>query len=57
MSAPKPPNFQALANSWDNPMAFATELARYYQHLDASGHRVPAHDYTQATHVADEEEN
>lgn len=55
MTAPKPLNFRALADSWDNPMAFATELARYYQHLEASGHRVPAHDYTQAAETAEKE--
>lgn len=54
MSAPKPLNFRALADSWDNPMAFATELAKYYQHLEASGHRLPAHDYTQPADAAEE---
>ncbi|MGM1017331.1 MAG: hypothetical protein ACQEW8_07330 [Actinomycetota bacterium] len=48
MSAPKPPNFSALANAWDNPAAFATELAKYYQHLEASGHRLPAPTITTA---------
>lgn len=53
MSAPKPLNMRAMSQAWDDPVAFARELARYYQHLEASGHRVPAHDYTTAAHAAE----
>lgn len=46
MRAPKPPNFQALTDAWNSPIAFAAELAQYYSHLEASGHRLPAPDIT-----------
>lgn len=46
MSAPRPANFRALANAWDSPVAFATELAKYYSQLTDSGHRLPAPDIT-----------
>lgn len=46
MRTPKPLNMRAMADAWNNPAAFATELARYYRQLEASGHRLPAHDYT-----------
>lgn len=38
-TAPRPNNFKALWNAWDNPTRFALELAKYYQQLEASGHR------------------
>lgn len=56
MSAPKPANFRALADAWDSPIAFATELARYYGQLEAEGHRLPAPDITSATHPAHDKE-
>lgn len=46
MTAPKPANFRALANAWDSPIAFASELARYYAQLEESGYRMPAPDIT-----------
>lgn len=45
-AAPKPLNFRALSNAWDDPIAFARELSRYYRQLEASGHRAPARDWT-----------
>ncbi|MBT2497134.1 hypothetical protein J7E45_16095 [Microbacterium sp. ISL-59] len=48
MPAPKPSNFQALADAWDNPDTFAAELLKYYSDLEASGHRIPADDITTA---------
>lgn len=33
MTAPKPTNFEALSNAWNDPTAFATELAAYYDQL------------------------
>lgn len=48
MTAPKPANFQALADAWDDTDAFAAELLKYYAELEASGHRVPADDVTTA---------
>lgn len=47
MSAPKPANFQAMADAWDDPVAFASELHRYYEQLEASGHRATAVDRTE----------
>jgi hypothetical protein len=47
-SAPKPLNFRALSNAWDDPLAFARELSRYYSQLEASGHRQPTRDWTTA---------
>lgn len=46
MTAPKPANFRALTKAWDSPIAFATELAKYYSQLEDSGHRLPAPDIT-----------
>ena len=46
MSAPKPANFQALVDAWDSPIAFASELSRYYSQLEDSGLRMPAPDIT-----------
>lgn len=46
MSAPKPANFRSLADAWDSPVAFATELARYYSQLEGSGYRLPAPEIT-----------
>lgn len=46
--APKPLNFRALSNAWDDPLAFARELSRYYSQLEASGHRQPTRDWTTA---------
>jgi len=45
-AAPKPLNFRALSNAWDDPIAFARELSHYYRQLEASGHRQPARDWT-----------
>lgn len=57
MSAPKPLNMRAMSEAWDDPIAFARELHRYYSQLEASGHRLPAHDWTQATNAADAAES
>lgn len=46
MSAPKPANFRALADAWDSPVAFASELARYYSQLTEAGYVMPAPDIT-----------
>ncbi len=46
VAAPKPLNFRALSNAWDDPLAFARELSRYYSQLAASGHRHPTRDWT-----------
>lgn len=46
MSAPKPVNMRAMSDAWDDPIAFARELHNYYSQLEASGHRLPAHDWT-----------
>lgn len=48
-AAPKPLNMRAMSNAWDDPIAFARELSRYYTQLEASGHRQPAHDWTRRT--------
>lgn len=47
MKAPAPLNMTAMANAWDNPAAFARELNNYYSQLEASGHRLPTHDWTE----------
>lgn len=47
-AAPKPLNFRALSNAWDDPLAFARELSHYYSQLEASGHRQPTRDWTTA---------
>lgn len=60
MSAPKPLNMRAMSAAWDDPIAFARELHKYYTQLEASGHRLPAHDWTnteRAAHAADKEKN
>lgn len=46
MTAAKPANFRALADAWDSPIAFATELSRYYSQLAECGHLMPAPDIT-----------
>ena len=33
MSAPKPSNWEALCRAWNDPYAFAAELAKYYAEL------------------------
>lgn len=48
MPAPKPSNFQALADAWDDTDTFGAELLKYYADLEASGHRVQADDITAA---------
>jgi len=45
-AAPKPLNFRALSNAWNDPIAFARELSRYYSQLEASGHRQRPRDWT-----------
>lgn len=47
MSAPRPANFRALADAWDSPIAFATELAKYYSQLEDDGYRLPAPNITE----------
>lgn len=46
MTSPAPLNFRALSDAWDSPIAFATELARYYSQLTDSGYLLPAPDIT-----------
>lgn len=46
MGAPKPLNLNAMSRAWDDPVAFARELHQYYSQLEASGHRLPTHDWT-----------
>lgn len=46
MTAPKPANFRALADAWDSPIAFATELSKYYSQLTDAGYVMPAPDIT-----------
>lgn len=46
MTVPAPLNMRAMSNAWDDPVAFARELHRYHRQLQASGHRLPAHDWT-----------
>lgn len=43
--APKPRNFRAMTNAWNDPVAFAKEITLYYSQLEASGHRVPTRDW------------
>ncbi|GAA4191966.1 hypothetical protein GCM10022219_11580 [Microbacterium oryzae] len=43
---PKPNNFDALSNAWNNPERFAAELARYYSQLEQDGYRTPTPDRT-----------
>lgn len=33
IAAPKPPNFSAMADSWNDPEAFAAHVAQYYAEL------------------------
>ena len=47
MTAPAPLNMTAMSAAWDDPIAFARELANYYAQLEASGHRLPTHDWTE----------
>ncbi|GAA3941935.1 hypothetical protein [Microbacterium soli] len=53
MTAPAPSNLTAMSEAWDDPVAFARELHHYYSQLEASGHRLPAHDWTTAAHAAE----
>lgn len=46
MTAPILANFRALADAWDSPIAFATELAKHYSQLEDNGHRMPAPNIT-----------
>lgn len=39
MTAPKPINFDAMSDAWNDPIRFAAELARYYEQLRAAGLR------------------
>jgi hypothetical protein len=36
--APKPDNFDAMSDAWDNPVAFAREVAVYNTQLVEAGH-------------------
>ncbi len=40
MSASRPSNFQAMSDAWNDPEAFAREVAAYYEQLAAE--RQPA---------------
>lgn len=37
MKAPKPLNFRAMSNAWNDPVAFARELNAYYAQLAEAG--------------------
>lgn len=47
MKAPAPLNLTAMASAWDDPVAFARELNRYYSQLAESGHHAPTHHWTE----------
>lgn len=47
MTASRPLNLAAMADAWNDPIAFAAQLASYYQQLERSGYRIPAPDRTQ----------
>lgn len=46
--APPPLNLAAMANAWNDPVAFAAQLASYYRQLEEAGLRVSADDITTA---------
>jgi hypothetical protein len=48
--APKPENFDALARAWNDPTAYAAELARYYDQLREAGHTPTPRDISQPLH-------
>ncbi|GAA1250784.1 hypothetical protein JOF42_002443 [Microbacterium phyllosphaerae] len=52
MKAPAPLNLKAMSSAWDDPVAFARELNRYYSQLEASGQRLPTHDWTERKETA-----
>ncbi|MDE0545442.1 hypothetical protein [Microbacterium sp. C7(2022)] len=49
MSAPKPANFDAMSRAWNDPTAYAAELARYYAQLTDTGHAPHPRDLTVPT--------
>lgn len=50
-AAPKPENFDELSRTWNNPVAHAQELNRYYQQLAAESFQ--ARDITEPLHGLD----
>lgn len=56
MRAPKPINLQAMADAWDDPIAFAAQLATYYKQLELVGYRLPETDITATRKEATERE-
>jgi hypothetical protein len=46
--APPPLNLAEMADAWNNPTAFAAQLATYYRQLERDGYRVPTPDRTTA---------
>lgn len=55
MTAPPPLNLAAMADAWNDPIAFAAQLASYYQQLEGAGYRTQADDVTTARHTPGEE--
>lgn len=50
--APAPLNLTAMADAWDNPIAFAAALNAYYAQLSDQGYDAPPPDITQPRHEA-----
>ena len=46
MIAPPPLNLAAMADAWNNPIAFAAQLQTYYAQLEREGYRLPTPDIT-----------
>jgi len=46
MSAPPPVNLHAMADAWNDPIAFAAQLNAYYRQLEQCGYRIPDSDIT-----------
>ena len=49
-AAPKPENFDALSRTWNDPNAYAAELAAYYEQLVAVGLAPHPRDITEPMH-------
>lgn len=46
MIAPPPLNLAEMADAWNDPIAFAAQLATYYKQLEIEGYRLPTPDRT-----------
>lgn len=51
---PAPLNLAAMADAWEDPVAFAAQIATYYAQLEREGFRSPTPDITNERNPQDD---